>query len=292
LGDLPVAVLKPPAPSTFPRTSLTDVFAVYADHVLTPRVITRLRDSRMVWRWDSADPFGVQQPVESPSGLPKFTYNPRFPGQVYDRETNNHYNYFRDYDPQTGRYVQSDPIGLEGGLNTFEYVGGNPVSFYDSDGLIIRPLGTRRQKQRINKGLRDLAVASIDGAEMIKIIKESPIVFTIQVGCLKDHYGADTDGEPKPRNIVWNPDLDHDHDGSLPWHYRPSFIGLGHELVHAWVELTGTPVIGNTTRETLAYEEYGAAGILRKPGRPNANFPYTENGFRKQCRCALQRLEY
>jgi RHS repeat-associated protein len=62
---------------------------------------------RNPWRWDSADPFGLEQPEQNPSRLGALSYNPRFPSQVFDNETNNNYNYFRDYDPQQGRYIQS-----------------------------------------------------------------------------------------------------------------------------------------------------------------------------------------
>ena len=61
--------------------------------------------------------------------------NLRFPGQYYDDETGLHYNYFRYYDPSTGRYITSDPIGLQGGLNTYGYVDGNPVNWFDEYGL-------------------------------------------------------------------------------------------------------------------------------------------------------------
>jgi RHS repeat-associated protein len=59
----------------------------------------------------------------------------RYPGQRYDSVSGLHYNYFRDYDPGTGRYVQSDPVGLDGGINSFGYVGGNPLNRLDAFGL-------------------------------------------------------------------------------------------------------------------------------------------------------------
>ena len=65
----------------------------------------------------------------------KFSYNLRFPGQYFDAETGKHYNYFRDYDPAIGRYIESDPIGLNAGTNTFSYVAGAPLRYSDRLGL-------------------------------------------------------------------------------------------------------------------------------------------------------------
>jgi RHS repeat-associated protein len=75
-------------------------------------------------------PFGETWSAAGPG-----TTDLRFPGQLYDPETGLHYNYFRDYDPSTGRYMESDPIGLEGGINTYAYVEGNPVTHLDPYGL-------------------------------------------------------------------------------------------------------------------------------------------------------------
>ncbi|NHZ83892.1 hypothetical protein F2P44_32175 [Massilia sp. CCM 8695] len=134
LEGVPVALVKPRAPGAG-----ENAYYVYTDHLGTPRAITRASDNKMVWRWDSANPFGEDPPDENPIRVGNFAFNLRFPGQYYDRETNLHYNYYRDYDPQTGRYVQSDPIGLDGGMNTFGYVNGNPLSYIDPLGLFEWP---------------------------------------------------------------------------------------------------------------------------------------------------------
>ncbi|MDQ1925062.1 RHS repeat-associated core domain-containing protein [Massilia pseudoviolaceinigra] len=135
LGDLPVAVLTQTVAGTAPsQVTATNVFHVHPDHLGTPRMITRALDNKIVWRWDNGDPFGLTPPTEYFSGTGTFTFNLRMPGQYYDRNTNLFYNYHRDYDPQTGRYIQSDPIGLKGGINTYSYVNGNPLSHIDPTG--------------------------------------------------------------------------------------------------------------------------------------------------------------
>jgi RHS repeat-associated protein len=114
------------------------IFFVHADHLNAPRAVVNSAN-QLRWRWLS-DPFGYVPPEDNPAGLGTFALNLRLPGQVYDLESNLHYNYFRDYDSTTGRYVQSDPIGLAGGINTYAYVENNPVSLSDPDGLqVLRP---------------------------------------------------------------------------------------------------------------------------------------------------------
>ena len=96
----------------------------------------------MVWKLPPHEPFGTAQAQQDPDQDGIATDIPlRFAGQVFDADTGLHYNYFRDYDPWTGRYIQSDPIGLEGGLNTFTYAIGNPIGYTDPQGLWVNIVG-------------------------------------------------------------------------------------------------------------------------------------------------------
>ena len=85
----------------------------------------------VVWR-ATYDPFGAAT-VDASSTV---EMNVRFPGQYFDQETGLHYNYFRYYDPETGRYITSDSIGLRGSLNTYAYVDADPINAIDPSGLV------------------------------------------------------------------------------------------------------------------------------------------------------------
>jgi RHS repeat-associated protein len=132
-------------------------YAVHSDHLNTPRKLTQ-PDGQVAWQW-AYSAFGDEQPTlgskrftdvttnptTGTTTIPEVTFNLRYPGQYYDKESNLHYNYFRSYSAERGRYTQADPIGLEGGFNRFGYVGGDPLSFTDPLGLETyickRPLG-------------------------------------------------------------------------------------------------------------------------------------------------------
>ncbi|MCX2803373.1 hypothetical protein OQJ68_16470 [Microbulbifer thermotolerans] len=118
---------------------------LHTDHLNTPRIGTDSNEV-VIWRWDS-DAFGQAAPDTDPdSDREQIVVNLRFPEQIQGDEAAFYYNYFRDYDSSLGRYLQSDPIGLRGGLNTYAYVDGNPLNFVDPLGLyteiiIWQPVG-------------------------------------------------------------------------------------------------------------------------------------------------------
>ncbi len=103
------------------------IIYLHTDHLLTNRLATDAT-REVIWRWEG-EAFG------NTPALGSVSVNLRFPGQYYDAETNLHYNHFRYYDPELGRYITSDPIGLSGGMNTYVYVGNNSINFIDSIGL-------------------------------------------------------------------------------------------------------------------------------------------------------------
>jgi len=130
MGPMPVATVQ----------NQTTVQAITADHLNTPRQLTSA-DGTLLWQWPFSA-FGDEPPHVAdkhfamvPAAEGDFEFNLRYPGQYFDKESGLHYNGFRTYDPKTGRYTQPDPIGLAGGWNRFNYVGGNPLAAIDPYGL-------------------------------------------------------------------------------------------------------------------------------------------------------------
>ena len=116
---------------------ISRVTYITLDHLSTPRVGTS-EDGQIVWRWDS-DAYGSAKPDKHPHGAKgSVDIRLRFPGQYHDTESGLFYNWNRYYDPETGRYVTSDPIGLGGGPNTYVYANNNPMGFIDLYGLESR----------------------------------------------------------------------------------------------------------------------------------------------------------
>jgi RHS repeat-associated protein len=150
-----VELVDPP----FPQRTQTTRF-IHTDHLGTPRAVTD-EVQAVVWRWDSR-PFGDSAPDEDPDGDGNdFTLNLRFPGQYYDAESGLNYNYFRDYDPGTGRYVESDPIGIDGGVNPFSYVINSPLQFLD-------PVGLKTTGRWIEPPRMNIISYGIDGWEIVR----------------------------------------------------------------------------------------------------------------------------
>ena len=126
---------------------------LHTDHLLTPRFATN-GGQQVIWRWEG-EAFGEAEANEDPDGDASLTrVNLRFPGQYFDGESGLHYNYFRTYDPSVGRYVQSDPIGLKGGPNIYNYSRSNSLVFFDPFGLedIARGGGPDNNSFQPNRG--------------------------------------------------------------------------------------------------------------------------------------------
>jgi RHS repeat-associated protein len=207
-------------------------YYIHSDQIDTAKLITN-GTGHAVWKSD-LEPFGANLPDENPRGQGAFVYNNRFPGQYFDRETGLHYNYYRDYDPQTGRYVKSDPIGLEGGINTYGYVGGNPVSNIDPDGLKIVVVGdTRGEYQKAVAYIsRDPGMAAI-----IKRLTDSPIPYTVRI-----NYDNEVRFDEDTNSIDWDPTSAlclKDNNRNPTGESQSPAMGLGHEMDHMANQVRG-----------------------------------------------------
>lgn len=130
-------------------TAVTSVHAIHSDHLNSPRALVNAQTQggqaagTVVWRWrlnaassTGSNAFGAQAASEDPDGNgTAVRFDLRFPGQQSDAVVGLNYNYFRDYEAGTGRYVESDPIGLRGGVSTYGYVSGAPINRIDPLGL-------------------------------------------------------------------------------------------------------------------------------------------------------------
>lgn len=113
---------------------------IQTDHLGTPRVVIDRATNKSIWAWNiGREAFGSDAPNEDPDkDGAKYVFDMRFPGQRYDAVTGLFQNGWRDYDPTSGRYIQSDPIGIAGGISTYAYVQNNPYLGIDPSGLIVR----------------------------------------------------------------------------------------------------------------------------------------------------------
>ncbi|WP_235646734.1 MULTISPECIES: RHS repeat-associated core domain-containing protein [Stenotrophomonas] len=131
LDNYPVALIN------VPGTGVPELTYVQPDHLGTPRVVIDPVRNVAIWEWSNkSEVFGNQIPSADPDGDGvAFELALRFPGQQATDASGLFYNYQREYEPMVGRYSQSDPIGLVGGISTYSYVSGNPASALDRLGL-------------------------------------------------------------------------------------------------------------------------------------------------------------
>lgn len=193
LDDIPVANLDTQGTATL-------VAYVTSDQMGTPRAVTD-GGGNTVWSWAyRGNAWGEQAPASS-----GYTYNLRFPGQYYDAETGLNYNVNRDYDSSTGRYVESDPLGLRAGASTYAYVNGSPLVGYDPFGLADVYIWIKN-----NGDWGHSALGLNDGTYISWWPSDQSHDFPLGNGALGDYFTADTISDSLYR------DEGPDGEGSLP----------------------------------------------------------------------------
>jgi|GEM_PF-2424721 len=160
-----------------------EMYAIHTDHLGAPRLVGDAAGD-IVWR-ARYTPFGKAIVDVDRTAQPL-----RLPGQYADAETGTHYNYLRDYDPATGRYLTSDPIGLKGGTNIYAYVGGRPLTATDPRGLVPLLLAIPAGSAFVSWLGGALAVTPVGAAGGVALVALAGVYWHVDNGGVESSFEA------------------------------------------------------------------------------------------------------
>jgi len=203
IDDLPIAVSSNPSSVSY----------VHSDGMNTPRAVTN-SSGVSVWQWSYAgNAFGELTPTGTA------TFNLRLPGQYFDLESGLAYNVNRDYEASSGRYLQSDPIGLFGGSTTYGYSDGNPLLRSDK-------LGLQTTAQQCWEQPEAAEVCIQEGFLPRRVPKPLPVAPPISVPTTAPNHGdkdncpdcgPDTRFEAEVKAMAWAGMTFGDNCEEIPW---------------------------------------------------------------------------